>query len=139
MDRWRWSLIPIVIFLVSLFAISIYSAEEDFFKKGREGSITFLSGGIGQQERETLKEMGKEYTLKLIFSNKNGEYLSDVAVKVWDQNNKTILTAVSDGPWLFINLPSGTYHLDANFKGNEKKISKINIEKETQKTVSIQW
>jgi hypothetical protein len=139
MDRWRWSMIPMVMFLVSFFAISIYSAEEDFFKKGREGSIAFLSGGVGQQERETLKEMGKEYTLKLMFLNKKGEYLSDVIVKVGDQNDKTILTTVSNGPWLFINLPSGTYHLDAKFKGNEKKISKVNIEKETQKVISIQW
>ena len=52
---------------------------------------------MGQQERDTLKEMGKEYTLKLMFSNKKGDYLSDVAVKVWDQNDKTILTTVSMG------------------------------------------
>jgi hypothetical protein len=137
--KWRWSLIPAVILGIVIFTLSAYSSEEDFLKKGREGSIAFLSGGVGQQERETLKEMGKGYPLKLMFSNKEGKYLSDVIVKVRDQNDKTILTTVSDGPWLFINLPSGTYHLDASFKGNEKKISKVNIEKETQKVISIQW
>lgn len=139
MNRWRWSLIPMVMFLVSIFAISICSAEEDFLKKGREGGIAFLSGGVGQEEREILKEMGKEYTLKLMFSNKKGEYLSDVIVKVWDQNDKTILTTVSNGPWLFVNLPSGTYHLETGLKGNEKKISNVNIKKGTQKVISIQW
>jgi hypothetical protein len=139
MNRWRWSLLPGVILGVMIFALSVYSSDEDFFTKGREGSVAFLSGGVGQTERETLKEMGKAYPLKLMFSNKKGEYLSDVAVKVWDQNDKIILTTVSNGPWLFINLPSGTYHLDASFKGNEKKISKVNIKKKTQKVISIQW
>jgi hypothetical protein len=89
MKRWKWILIPIVVFLTILFTLSIYSAEEDFFKKGKEGGIAFLSGGVGQREREILKEMGKEYSLK-----------------IFDQKNETILT-VSNGPWLFIDFPFG--------------------------------
>jgi len=58
---------------------------------------------------------------------------------VLDQNDKTILTTVSNGPWLFVNLPSGTYDLETGLKGNEKKISRVNIEKGTQKVISIQW
>ncbi len=139
MSRWRWLLIPMVMLLVSIFAISIYSAEGDFLKEGGEGGIAFVSGGVGQEGREILKGMGKEYTLKLIFSNKKGEYLSDVVVKVLDHNDKTILTTVSNGPWLFINLPSGTYHLETGLRDNEKKISRVHIEKGTQKVVSIQW
>jgi hypothetical protein len=33
MKRWKWILIPIVVFLTILFTLSIYSAEEDFFKR----------------------------------------------------------------------------------------------------------
>lgn len=139
MKRWRWILILMVVFLTIVFALSIYSAEEDFFKKGRERGIPFVSGGVGQREREILKEMGKDYSLKLMFSNKKGEYLSDVIVKIFDQKGKPILTTVSNGPWLFIDLTSGIYHLEASSKADRKRISQVKIEKDRQKVISIQW
>jgi len=139
MEKWRYSLALVAIIGIVVSASSICSAEEDFLKKGREGNISFLSGGVGQGERETLKEMGKGYPLKLIFSNRNGEYLSDVTVKIFDQKDKSIFTTVSDGPWLFFNIPPGTYNLEVNFKGEQKRISQVKIEKGSQKVLSLQW
>jgi hypothetical protein len=83
--------------------------------------------------------MGKDYSLKVIFSNKKGEYLSDIVVKILDQYGNTILTTVSNGPWLFVNLPSGTYNLEASVGGDRRRISRINIEGGSQKVISVQW
>jgi len=69
-----------MIFLV----FPIYSAEENV-----EMGIAFMSGGVSQKGREILNDRGEGYSLKLIFSNEKGEYLSNV-------------------PWLFIDLPNGT-------------------------------
>ena len=139
MRNWRWLLIPVAVFLMIIFALSISSAEEDFLKKGRDGSISFLSGGVGLREREILDEMGKNYPLKLIFSNKKGEYLSDVIVKILDENNKTILTTVSNGPWLFVYLPAGIYHLEASSRGDRRRISRVGVEEGSRKVISFQW
>lgn len=139
MRKWKGPLILLVIIGIMISASSIYSAEEDFLKKGKEGEINFLSGGVGQSEREALKDMGKDYPLKLIFSNRNGEYLAGVMVKILDQKDKPIFTTISDGPWLFINIPPGTYNMEVNFKGKQKRISQIKIEKGSQKVFSLQW
>lgn len=139
MKRWRWSMIPAIIVGMVVFAMSIYSAEENFLKKGSEGGIAFLSGGIGQHEREILKKMGKDYSLKLIFSNRKIEYLSDVMVTVFNHKDEKILFTVSFGPWLFIDLPSGMFNLEASFQGGRKKVSQIRLEKGTQKVHAIQW
>jgi len=139
MKRWRWSMIPAIIVGMVVFAMSIYSAEENFLKKGSEGGIAFLSGGIGQHEREILKKMGKDYSLKLIFSNRKSEYLSDVMVTVFNHKDEKILFTVSFGPWLFIDLPSGMFNLEASFQGGRKKVSQIRLEKGTQKVHAIQW
>jgi hypothetical protein len=114
-------------------------SKEDFFEKGSEGKIAFLSGGVGQPERDILQKRGKAYALKLMFSNKKGEYVSDVIVKVFDQDGKVILTTTSNGPWLFINPPSGMYHLEASFRGERKTIPELRIEQGTQKVLLIQW
>jgi hypothetical protein len=128
MEKRKYSLVLLAIIgIIMVSASSICSAEEDFLKKGREGNISFLSGGVGQAERETLKEMGKGYPLKLIFSNRKGEYLCDVTVKILDQKNKPIFTTVSNGPWLFIDIPPGTYHLEISFKRKQNRISQIKI------------
>lgn len=122
-----------------LFIISTGLAEEEFLKKGRSEGIPFLSGGVGVREREILNEKGMAYSLKMVFSNKKGEYLSDIVVKVLDTQEKVILTTVSNGPWLFIDLPEGVYHLEASFMADRKKISHVEIKKGAQKVVSFQW
>ena len=98
-----------------------------------------MSGGVSQTEREILKDRGKGYTLKLIFSSKRGEYLSNVIVKVLDQKNQTILLTVSNGPWLFIDLPTGTYKIEASFRADRKRLSLIKIEQGKQKVFHLQW
>jgi hypothetical protein len=132
-------MVLMVILGVFFFSISIYSSDEYFLTKGSEKGIAFISGGVGLEEREILKEMGKEYSLKLMFSDKKGEYLSNIIVKIFDPKGKSILTTVSNGPWLFIDLPFGKYNLEAGFKAEIKKISLIDIVKGAQKVVSIQW
>jgi hypothetical protein len=138
MTRCRGLMILVVIFGIPLYALSVYS-EEDFLKKGSEGRIAFLNGRVGQPERDILKERGKVYPLRLIFSNKKGEYLSNVMLELFDGKGKKIFTTASNGPWLFIELPSGIYYLETNFKGEKRTIPKFRIEKNIQKVLSIQW
>ncbi len=139
MRRSKGLWVPISGILVTFFLLSISLAEGEFIKKGREGGIAFLSGGVGLSEREILKEMGRFYSLKLIFSNKKGEYLSNVNVEVFDHMNKNILTTVTNGPWLYIDLPSGTYHLEASVRGDRKRISGISVPQRDSKVISVLW
>lgn len=139
MKGWRGFFILMVSVWSVLFILSIGLGEEEFLKRGKSEGIPFLSGGVGVREREVLNEMGKSYSLKMVFSNKKGEYLSDIVVRVFDSQEKVILTTVSNGPWLFIDLPNGIYHLEASFMAERKKISQVEIKKGVQKVISIQW
>ena len=139
MKRQRSFFITTAIIMLVVFPLLICSAEEDFLKREKQRDITLLSGGVGEAEREILSEIGKDYALKLIFSNEKGEYLSDVKVKMYDEKGKPILETVSDGPWVFVDLPSGSYRLETSFKAEQKRISSIDIGKETQKVISVQF
>jgi hypothetical protein len=138
MKRWRWVMVPLVFIGTVIFAMSIYSAEESFSENGEKAGIAFVSGGIAHKEREILEQMGKEYTLKLVFSNKKGQYLSDVIVKICDPKGDSVLTTVSIGPWLFVDLPSGIYNLEATSRTDRKKVSEIQVEEGSQKVIAIQ-
>ena len=140
MGKWRFLLIPLFVLGAGLYMLLMYSGEEDYLQK-REGekNITFMSGGLNEQGRAILEGMGRKYSLKVIFSNERGEYLSDVTVRILGQRGEPILTTVSNGPWFFINLPSGTYDLEVSFRKNTKRISLVRIEEKSQTVVCVQW
>lgn len=79
--------------------------------------VPYISGGIGLDERETLRSLGKEYNLQLSFALTAGNYLSDVEVLILDDKGKTVLEAVTQGPWFFTKLPAGTYRIRAKTLG----------------------
>ncbi len=139
MKSQRLSFIPVVVIFLTVLPLLICRAEEDHLKTEKRQNIDLLSGGVGEAEREVLSEIGKDYALKLIFSNERGEYLSNVKVKMYDEKGKPVLETVSDGPWVFIDLPSGSYRLETSLKAEQKRISPIDIGKQTQKVISVQF
>jgi hypothetical protein len=139
MKRWRLLLVPLSIFGIVLYILLIYSAEENVLKRKKTENITFLSGGLSEPERKNLEEMGRKYSLKVIFSNERGEYLPEVTVTIFGQEGESILTTVSNGPWFFINLPFGTYDLEVSFQKSRKTISQVRIEEKSQTVIGVQW
>jgi hypothetical protein len=96
--------------------------------------IPYVSGGIGSDEREKLADIGKNYSLKLVFANKSREYLSDVKVEISDSIGQKVLDAVADGPWFFTNLPPGKYTITVTMMGKEKQ-NRVNIGKDQKQTI----
>jgi hypothetical protein len=79
----------------------------------------YVSGGFGQEEREALAAVAKDYNLKLVFAEKgSGAYLADVKVSIAGMKGQTILDAVvSNGPWFLVKLPAGRYKITADAEG----------------------
>jgi len=89
----------------------------------QEGGIGYVSGGIGQDERNALAAMTESYNAKLVFSLVSGKYLSGIGVKIADRNGKSVLDMKTDGPWLLAKLPAGKYTVTAEYEGAEQKKS----------------
>jgi hypothetical protein len=79
--------------------------------------IPYLSGGVGLDERETLRAVSGDYNLQVICAQREGNYLSDVHVAVRNAQGGTVLETIPRGPWLFVNLPPGKYAVVANSQG----------------------
>ena len=85
-----------------------------------QGMISYLSGGIGQNEADAIKHVAKQYPLELEFLLKakpKDEYLSNVKVLVKDMHDKKVLEATSDGPFLLAKMPAGKYEVTADRDG----------------------
>jgi hypothetical protein len=83
-----------------------------------QGNIEFVSGGSSLDDRQALKGMESQYDLRLTFAVlPSHEYLSGVGVKIADTGGKTLLDTVSDGPFLYAQIPPGHYRLTVTNAG----------------------
>ena len=79
----------------------------------QQGDASYVSGGVGLDERQELEALGTEFNLKLTFALASRSFLSDVPVRVLDGQGQVVLEAISDGPLFFARLVPGTYTVEA--------------------------
>ena len=69
----------------------------------------YVSGGIGLEESERLKQMADKFSLQLIVSSRQDAYLADTRVTIIGANSQKILDMPLDAPWLLVDLAPGSY------------------------------
>lgn len=85
-----------------------------------QGEVHYLTGGIGAREVQAFRKAQHEYPLALEFADKakpHNAFAADVKVVIRDAKGKTLLDAVSSGPFLFAKLPAGSYTIEATQNG----------------------
>src|SRR2546430_7024398 len=68
-----------------------------------QGAVTYVSGGIGQDEAQAFEAAAAQYPLALAFAIKNtprAAYTADVLVVVTAAQSTRLLDTNSDGPFL---------------------------------------
>jgi len=84
--------------------------------------ITYLCGGIGEEETSFMKQEAKGYDLMLTFAARDGAYLADVNVTISDPKGNAVLQTSCDSPILLVDLPnSGNYRVVADAAGYSVK------------------
>ncbi|WP_411726992.1 carboxypeptidase-like regulatory domain-containing protein [Methyloglobulus sp.] len=107
----------LVLILLSILS-SFQAVAESMIKPQTQGEVTFVSGGVGSDERDAMQAIRSDYNLSLLFSlQSTGEYLSDVKVSITDSSGNTFLETVSDGPMLFAKLKPGRYNVTVELNG----------------------
>ena len=88
-----------------------------------QGPISYVSGGIGDDQAGAFKQAARSYPLELLFAQRGtpkDEYVAEVKVTIRDSSGKVLLDTMSDGPFLLAKLPSGKYRIDADYAGQAK-------------------
>jgi hypothetical protein len=70
---------------------------------------SYMSGGVGLEESERLKQMADKYSLQLLISSRSGAYLADTHVTITGANGHKVLDLPLDAPWLLVDLMPGNY------------------------------
>jgi hypothetical protein len=89
----------------------------------QQGVVSFVSGGVGEDELQEMKKLSPGYPLELLFVTKGEpqEYLADVKVQIKDKDGKIVLDTMSQGPFLLAKMPPGKYTISADHDGTVKR------------------
>jgi hypothetical protein len=99
----------------------------------------YMFGGISSNEREILEARAKDFNLMFVFADKSGPYLSDVQLKLASSKSGHILAITVDGPWFYIQLPSGAYHVTATFNGQLRQAKSLRVTKDKLTKQTFVW
>jgi hypothetical protein len=92
------------------------------------GEIAYATGGIGVDERQALKQMEKDFNLKLLFTEPDGHFISDASVVIQNASGKPVLSEQA-GPVFLAKLPPGTYTVESTF-GGQRQTRKVTVGKQ---------
>ncbi|WP_397448103.1 carboxypeptidase regulatory-like domain-containing protein [Pseudomonas sp. NA-150] len=105
---------------------------------GEQNGVTYLSGGIGQDEAQAIRQT-RGYNLHLeFFAGPTDEFTSDVDVSIQSPNGKQWLMLNQTGPIVLVKLPQGQYQVTLSRNGNVKK-ENVTISASGAKTVNVHW
>jgi len=102
------------------------------------GELTYLSGGVGIDEREAMRAQMGNYNLRLKFAAVGGAYLGKVMVQIVGRGGRTLLNTESDGPWMFIKMPNGKYKLVVENDG-DSQVRNVDLSKKAVAAEIFRW
>jgi hypothetical protein len=112
--------------LLALGAPPLHADEVEPPKVHKQGSSTYVSGGVDEPQRKAMFKVAPKYPIQLIFEVR-GEVdgVTGVKVTLRDIGGNAILEAVSEGPYFYINPPAGgRYTIEAEFNGEKQSMTK---------------
>jgi hypothetical protein len=109
-----------------------------------QDEVTYLCGGVGEEESTYMKQQAKDYDLMLTFATRSGAYLADVDVDIKNASGDTVLQLACDSPILLVDLPrGGTYKVRAETAGYalNKTVRVASSKRQAQKLAStvLSW
>lgn len=103
-----------------------------------ENGISYVSGGVGDLSQQAMKQLARDFNLRLSFAVKQGDYLADIPVSIKDRRGNTVLETVSPEPLFYAHLKPGRYTVTASANG-VTRTRQVNIGARSPAVVHFAW
>ena len=137
----KYLLIAFLVLMAILMISLPMSTYGQLPKSQNQGEITYITGGVGDDESKAIKDDAKNWPLVVDFSQhleNRDAWISQVYLRILDVKGNGIFEVTTDGPFLLVNLPSGSYMLTATYEGITKT-QKIQIVDGRSLRASLNW
>ncbi|MEQ1440356.1 carboxypeptidase regulatory-like domain-containing protein [Fontimonas sp. SYSU GA230001] len=106
------------------------------------GAVRFVTGGIGVDEARAMLGERAKYPLAMTFVQSYGDksqFLAHILVEIRRDDGTPVLCATSSGPYLFVDLPAGRYHVAATTDGGRLIERKVNLAAGGHVDLTLVW
>lgn len=124
--------------LISCAFSSSALAESLSVKKSAQGML-YVTGGISEDEADTLAAYQKKFSVRFVFSEGiSGRAATPVNANIYGTNDQLVFRIVEAQPQLLVNLPAGTYTILARYNG-ELLRHKFTLAPNAHKKIVLNW
>jgi hypothetical protein len=105
----------------------------------RSAGIRYFSAGVGLDEREAKYP---PFALKLIFVEGSRAFTRRVEVVITNEDGSVRVDIPAenvDGPWVFVDLPSGSYDITAIKKGMTRTRTSVDLSEGKTRDIHLRW
>lgn len=113
-------------------------AEAQVVPSQTEEGVRFASGGVGAEEAAAMRAAASDYSLEILFASRQGAHLSGVEVRIARTDGAEVLDTTSQGPMLLVDLPPGTYTLEASV-GGASQTRRFTVADDTRSRLDLRW
>jgi hypothetical protein len=110
-----------IVLIAGLLAAGNAFAQAPLPRQHAVGSVSYVTGGIGSEEAQAMRDASADYPLTLELAAASGgprdEYISNADVRILDGQGSVVLDTRTQGPFLLVRLPAGTYAVDVEWSG----------------------
>ncbi len=110
----------LAIIVLAALSTSPVWADDNPLEVKQQGDISYVSGGIGEDESDALQATQHNYNLQIMNADKSGHFSGDTRITISDLNHAMLLDAIS-GPLFYANLPKGRYIVEGFANEQTKK------------------
>ncbi len=122
--------------LAMLLSASASTAQVKNLTPQTAGQISYVCGGVAQDEQQALNAEASNYNLSLLFTQgPSGEYLADVHVQI-TRHGKEVASFRADGPRCLIKAPPASYNVIASYQGTTKRVT---VQTGSTRNVQLRW
>ena len=133
------TLLNSLLLLTSLLLISISALAQQPNTYKTKSGLSYITGGIGEEDVALMKRQAKQFTLNLLLSEgTSGRWVSDANVNIYDEASQLVFRIVAAKPMLYVNLSAGTYTILANNNG-QKLRHKFNVVSGVNQRIILNW
>jgi hypothetical protein len=95
-------------------------ASDQPFQAVQINGITYITGGIGDEERQELESTKHNYNLHITSASSDGAYVGNAHIVIHDGKGNELLD-VQSGPIFYAQLPAGKYTVEERRENNIQK------------------
>ncbi|HUK11236.1 MAG TPA: hypothetical protein VLX09_25445 [Stellaceae bacterium] len=104
-----------------------------------QGGVTYVSGGVGVDERQALRSAASDFNLHLLFAGPAGAYLAKIEVIVTDDRGVKVLDAFSNGPYFMAKLQPGRYRVSVDDGTGRPQVRQVSVPARGAASASFFW